>query len=57
MANVYFPLLGIGLDIHFAEMTTYAREKTCALVHSSTVLNREKQETIQMFITVEWTDK
>lgn len=54
---MYFPLLGIGLDIHFAEMTTYAREKTCALVHSSTVLNREKQETIQMFITVEWTDK
>lgn len=53
MANVYGPLLDTHLAIHLA----YAPEKTCTLVYNGITLNREKLETIQMFISVEWTNK
>ena len=37
--------------------TIYAHEKASTLVHSSTILNRVKKETIQMFNMAEWMNK
>lgn len=53
VTNVYIPLLDINLDIHLGETTTYVHEKAGTLVHSSTLLNKVKKETIQRFITAE----
>lgn len=51
--NVYILLLDINLGVHLAEISIYTHEKASTPVHSSTILNRVKQETIQMFNTEE----
>lgn len=54
---MYIPLLHAHFYIDLAEITAYTHEKKCALVHSSTISNREKQETIQTSIRIERTNK